>query len=97
METNTQFVNSGAYDSIISCLVCGAENDASSNYCQSCGNKLTFLQNDVLSDLSQKENVNKSMIQSDDNIQKNEDLVFAQGLPEWSLEPPQMMVRRHNG
>lgn len=96
MEANAKFVNSAANGSIMSCPVCGAGNDAGCNYCHSCGNKLTFSQNSISSNSPQKEEV-KFMDQSENNTEKNKDLAFAQGLPEWSLEPPQMMVRRHNG
>lgn len=97
MEANAKFINSAANGSIITCPVCGAGNDTDSNYCHSCGNKLTFSQNSVSSDLPQKEEGVKFMDQSENNTEKYKYLAFAQGLPEWSLEPPQMMIRRRNG
>lgn len=95
METNSNNVNSAINGNIIFCPKCGVKGNASYAYCQICGERLDLAKSNGLNDSSRRENSNIGQVNNE--VENNNALAFAQGLPEWSLEPPQIMVRRRNG
>lgn len=95
METNSNNVNSAINGDIIFCLKCGAKNKVGYAYCRICGERLVSAKSNDLNVSSRRES--RNMEQVNNEVENNNALAFAQGLPEWSLEPPQIMVRRRNG
>lgn len=90
-KSKANFINSVASGEIIPCPGCGTSNKADSEFCVSCGAKITApteAPNNVPAFEPAKETVAEAVASSQPVD------VFAQGLPEWSLEPPQVMVRR---
>lgn len=63
------------------CPSCGSENPIGNKYCLICGSVL------------QKEKSRSGI--SVESLFSNNSSKFAQGLPTWNIEPPQIMVRRH--
>ena len=63
------------------CPNCGSENPVGNKYCLICGSVLQ-------TESSRSENSAGSLFSKDSSR-------FAQGLPAWSIEPPQVVVRRH--
>ena len=95
METNSNNVNSAINGDIIFCSKCGVKNNAGYAFCQVCGERLDLAKISSLHPPLQRENSNMESVNND--VGNINSLAFAQGLPEWSLEPPHMMVRRRNG
>ncbi len=90
-KSKAEFINSVASLKSVPCPKCGSNNKANNKFCFSCGAEIIVpqnVQNNVPAFETAKEepnNVNKY-------VEPNN--VFAQGLPDWSIEPPQIMVRR---
>ena len=81
-------------ESII-CPKCGIKNTSDAKFCAKCGSRLEQIEACV-----SKTDETNDLIPKEDSSEKEkrnqiwEQNTFAQGLPEWSLEPPQVMVRR---
>lgn len=94
-NNNAEYINSVADGESIPCPECGAKNKTENEFCFSCGARLS-------SGKEEPASVPAFQTCSDD---KDEEVttgqyvepakVFAEGLPSWSIEPPQVMVRRH--
>lgn len=92
-KSKADFINSVAQGKVIPCPECGASNDANgTGYCTNCGAKLT---------VPQEENKSASAFDRFSNAAETDvpvyvepNNVFAEGLPEWDIVPPQIMVRR---
>ena len=89
-KSKANFINSVAAGTNIPCPKCGARNKADSKFCISCGEEIVVPQaNNAPAFAPAKETpakVAKYVAPSS---------AFAEGLPAWSIEPPQVMVRRH--
>lgn len=75
------------------CVKCGTANNSDDIFCIYCGTKLTAADasrenTPVFDTINEKEQPNEAGHYIEPNS------VFANGLPEWSLVPPQVMVRR---
>lgn len=93
-KSKANFINSVASGATISCPKCGAANNSDSRFCISCGTEINIpqiTQKDAPAFANVKET--EQPIQISKYVEPKN--VFAEGLPEWSIEPPQIMVRRH--
>lgn len=91
-KSRAKFINSVTSGTNISCPKCGTNNQSDSKFCVSCGAEITIskeAQNSTPTFADAKETAVKGAKYVEPNN------VFAQGLPSWSIEPPQVMVRRH--
>ncbi len=68
----------------IICPNCGAENSPGNKICTICGREIIPALSAINSKNTRKLN---------EYVKPN--TVFAQGLPEWNLEPPNVVIRRH--
>jgi len=90
-KSRADFINSVASGANIPCPKCGTNNKSDSEFCISCGAGINVSQETQNTPAfeSTKETAPAKTIKY---VEPNN--VFAQGLPEWSIEPPQVMVRR---
>ncbi len=84
VKSKVNFINSVATGDVIPCPKCGANNAQDRKVCSTCGAALRF---EDLTSTFQK-------VKIDDLENSEPNAVFAQGLPEWNIEPPHIMVRR---
>lgn len=95
-KSKAEFINAVASGEELVCTKCGSRNKTDSKFCISCGAELG---------ISSKNSKEEAFSNVEDNLEKEihetkssnyvePESVFAQGLPEWSIEPPQVMVRR---
>lgn len=92
-KSKANFINAVASGTTVPCPKCGAANQADSEFCISCGAELPApqeAQKDTPVFEPSKESAPTKTVEY-----VEPDNAFAQGLPDWSLEPPQVMVRRH--
>lgn len=90
-KSKANFINSVASGANIPCPKCGVSNKAGSNFCISCGTKISTPQ--VSPDNAPADaTVQEAPAKVSKYIEPSN--VFAHGLPDWSIEPPQVMVRR---
>lgn len=91
-KSKANFINSVASGTSIPCPKCGTSNKPDAKFCISCGAEITVskeAQNSAPAFEPVKEVSDKAVkYVAPSNA-------FAQGLPDWSIEPPQVMVRRH--
>lgn len=108
-KSKADFINSVAAGTVIPCPKCGTANESDSKFCISCGAELSTPQTPqadapAFEQVKEKETPAKETpvqetsakvtpAQVSKYVEPNN--VFAEGLPEWSIEPPQVMVRRH--
>lgn len=94
-KSKAEFINSVANGSSIPCPKCGTENKSDSAFCISCGAELTSVKEVQTSTpaFQAHDDENITTTPSFKYVEPNN--VFAEGLPSWSIEPPQVMVRRH--
>lgn len=93
-KSKAAFINSVANGTSVPCPKCGAANRADGKFCLSCGAELSAPQSKQASEPAFKQ-VKKAEDSAKTSRYVEPNTVFAEGLPEWSLEPPQVMVRRH--
>lgn len=92
-KSRANFINSVASGANVPCPKCGTSNKSDSKFCFSCGAEITVpqeTQNNTPAFEPAKETTPAKAVKY---MEPNN--VFAQGLPNWSIEPPQVMVRRH--
>jgi len=91
-KSKAEFINSVASGETRVCPECGTANAVESKNCASCGKELVENRESTapaFAPVVEEKNAAASAKYAEPEN------VFAQGLPEWSLEPPQVMVRRH--
>ena len=103
-NSRANFINSIAGGQKILCSKCNTLNEADSKFCASCGTPLEKKMEDNNIPFAPVKKVaeatkpveNKEFVKRVTPIQeyKEPENVFAKGLPEWNIEPPQVMVRR---
>lgn len=93
-KSKANFINSVANGSSIPCPKCGTANKSDSRFCISCGADITAHPNSQTS-IPAFEQVKGSETPAQPVKYVEPSTVFAEGLPDWSIEPPQVMVRRH--
>lgn len=90
-KSKANFINSVASGANVPCPKCGASNKAGSKFCISCGAEISALQA-AANNAPAFATAQEAPAKTAKYIEPNN--VFAQGLPNWSIEPPQVMVRR---
>lgn len=91
---NANVINKVAGGESIQCKECGTVNASGSKFCMTCG---SVLQDNAFADAAPDNN--KSAFETAATEEKKAVYVepssaFAEGLPEWSIVPPQVVVRR---
>lgn len=92
VKNKNVFSKTDGSGSIVLCSACGAKNKCDDKNCYACGAKL-----DVHNDKNMETLAFQPVKESNDtNIQHSTTSTnaFAQGLPSWTVEPPQIMIRR---
>lgn len=92
-KSRANFINSVASGAGIPCPGCGTLNKPDSRFCISCGSEITSPatkepKNTAPAFEPVKESAPKAPAYEEPSS------AFAHGLPEWSLEPPQVVIRR---
>lgn len=93
-KSKANFINSVAAGQEMACPACGTKNKANSRFCISCGKEMMG---------APGANNAPAFAPASDSVEEvkkavkyvEPSSVFAQGLPSWSIEPPQVMIRRH--
>lgn len=102
-KLKANFINSVAAGQEVECPECQTRNKAESKFCIGCGKSLLEIKNKVSdeaafktieSDSSSAEAKEKSEPKVETVRYIAPEAVFAKGLPSWSIEPPEVMVRR---
>lgn len=99
-KTKAAFINSVAGGTKIPCPKCNLLNEPDSSFCFSCGTPLPGNISNV--NAADVESFDKAEEQTMDAVSgevffpevEEEKSAFAQGLPSWDLEPPQVAIRR---
>ncbi len=106
-KTKANFINSVAEGGKTVCKGCGTTNTADSKFCTTCGTALSSAEESdtapAFASIDEAADVKEEAVEAaapEKAVTKKESpyvepkSVFAQGLPEWNLEPPQVAVRR---
>lgn len=103
-KSRANFINSVASGQNIPCPKCNTLNEADSKFCASCGTPLekkVESNNVPFAPVKKVEEVKKVVDTKEPvkkvkpvEVYKEPESVFAEGLPAWNVEPPQVMVRR---
>ena len=106
-KTKANFINSVAEGEGIPCPQCDALNKPGAKFCTTCGTPIekpaepsggaAFKPVEETNEkpaVSAQEEIKPAAKPAAVSRYKEPESVFAQGLPEWSIEPPQVMVRR---
>jgi uncharacterized Zn finger protein (UPF0148 family) len=91
-KSKADFINSVASGSNITCPECGANNKSGSRFCIVCGAKIAINQESQNNAPAFEPTKEAASAKAVEYVEPNN--AFAQGLPDWSIEPPQVMVRR---
>ena len=94
-KSRADFINSVAGGQKKTCPDCGALNDSDSVFCFSCGTKLEIAENvNADTDETAQSGSELQLASAVPAEEPEEDSAFAQGLPDWDMVPPQVVVRR---
>lgn len=91
-KSRAEFINTVTSTEKHTCPKCGASNANDSRFCITCGAKMEAL-TEKKNEEPAFEPVREATPPPAKYVEPSN--AFAQGLPEWNLEPPQIMVRRH--
>lgn len=94
-KSKANFINSVASGEGIPCPKCSAMNKPDSRFCIACGAELVKQEVSTQNSAPAFSQVKETKVEQICNKYVEPESVFAQGLPSWSIEPPQVMVRRH--
>ena len=89
-KSKANFINSVAAGTNIPCPKCGANNKADSKFCISCGEEIVVPKADNTPAFAPAKETPAKVAKY---VEPSS--AFAEGLHAWSIEPPQVMVRRH--
>lgn len=97
VRSKADYINMAASESVKICQACQSVNDADANFCVTCGEDLPSV--DSKNEIGNGEMAFSTVDETaatEERFQhyQEPESVFAEGLPEWTLEPPQMIVRR---
>ncbi|MCI9077898.1 MAG: zinc ribbon domain-containing protein [Lachnospiraceae bacterium] len=101
-KSRADFINSTAAGQIKVCPICQSGNNPDAAFCSVCGRELKEPDTNN-QDILPFTNVDEEIAATQEDIPyikpaiKNyhePDNIFAKGLPEWSIEPPNLLVRR---
>lgn len=103
-KSKANFINSVASGQEVACPDCQTKNKAGSKFCIGCGKKLieenTNVDNKPAFAQVETPVANEPVKMMEEMpVKKNfkyvePESVFAQGLPSWNIEPPQVVIRR---
>lgn len=93
-KSRANFINSIASGANVPCPKCGASNKTDSKLCISCGAELSTPQT-TTENAPAFAPAKEAVAPAKTSRYIEPSNVFAQGLPAWNIEPPQVMVRRH--
>lgn len=106
-KSKTSFINSVTPEVRVKCPKCGADNKQENKFCLSCGAEMARVAKaafesvgaNTSSTAADADKAAKEVEESPTVVKEHKKYIeptdaFAKGLPEWSLEPPQMPVRR---
>ena len=102
-KLRANFINSVATGGDVPCPKCNTLNEADAKFCATCGSSLVKKEesSDVpFAPVKKVEEVKKAAAEAPAKaapiVEKytEPESVFAEGLPSWDIEPPQVMVRR---
>lgn len=99
-KARANFINSVAGGQKIPCPKCNNLNEPDSRFCAICGTELNKKEAEIpFAPIKKVEEVKKEMVKEPvkivvPEVVVEEKSVFAEGLPAWDIEPPQIMVRR---
>ena len=92
-KSKASFINSIADKSTIPCPQCGAVNRNDGRFCAFCGAELNVSASTETAVPAFQE-VKEDGAQWESEKYMEPKAAFAEGLPEWNIEPPQILVRR---
>lgn len=92
-KSKANFINSVAAGTNIPCPKCGASNKADSKFCISCGAEIVVPKVEDAPAFAPAQEAPAAPVKAAKYVEPQS--AFAEGLPAWSIEPPQVMVRRH--
>lgn len=94
-KSKADFINSIASGSEIPCPSCGKANSSDSTFCVVCGASLKATEKDSKEQAKAETAAEKPAVTETKSGRYVEPAhVFADGLPDWDVLPPQVMVRR---
>ena len=101
-KTKAAFINSVAGGTKIPCPKCNLLNEPDSSFCFSCGTPLPGNVSNVNGSDAESYDEEEEQTMAMDAVSgdvflpavQEEKSAFAQGLPSWDLEPPQVAIRR---
>ncbi len=94
-KSKANFINSVADGQSVVCPQCGAQNQAGSKFCITCGQPIEAAKPADAAPAFAPAAEPEAAAAPEKKVKYVEpDNVFAQGLPDWSIEPPQVLVRR---
>lgn len=92
-KSRADFINSVASGINVPCPKCGTNNKPDSKFCISCGAEIAVPQKAGNNTPAFETTKEATTAKTKKYVEPNN--AFAQGLPDWSIEPPQVIVRRH--
>lgn len=93
-KSRAKFINSVADGSNVPCPKCGASNKSDSRFCISCGAEITITHDEAANSAPAFAAAKETAAPVKIVKYVEASSAFAEGLPSWSIEPPQVMVRR---
>ena len=94
-RSKAEFINSVAANNTLTCQRCGATNEPDSMFCISCGAALKQESPKTEPAFSQTKEEKANAAPSSVPVAYDEpEAIFADGLPDWDILPPQVVVRR---
>ena len=95
-KSRADFINAVADSTVKVCPKCQTSNDPKAKFCETCGEKFELkAEKQDTNPFASVEPINTEKLSNEiQEEQKEAESVFAKGLPEWSIEPPQLMIRR---
>ena len=94
-KSKAEFINSVAVGKALVCKKCGAANEPDSMFCISCGAALKQEETKTEPAFGQaKEEKTNTVAPVTVTAYDEPEAFFADGLPDWDIVPPQVVVRR---
>lgn len=105
MDTNNTEMNNIPKSDSHTCPSCGKQNNEQAKFCNFCGNRLASQSSDnssvpAFSPVEESTGGSESAIEEPvqelipEEMENDTLAIFADGLPQWDIVPPQIMVRR---
>ena len=95
-KSKAEFINSVATNDSMICKKCGAKNEPDSKFCISCGAELKQEppKPDPAFNQVEKGQTDQEQAAVVAVVYNEPEAIFADGLPNWDILPPQVVVRR---